>query len=66
MNSDADVGSNAEPVEINSDELSGAETLVMFKRSRIEAQADEIQKRVDNLREAVKEIEQTLEEPLVA
>ena len=66
VDSDADVGSNAEPDVINPDELSGAENLVMFKRSRIEAQADEIQKRVDNLREAVKEIEQTLEEPLVA
>ena len=38
----------------------------MFKRSRIEAKADEIQERVDDLREAVRAIEQTLDEPLVA
>ena len=46
------------------EELSGAETLIMFKRSRIEAKADEIQERVDDLREAVRAIEQTLDEPL--
>ena len=66
-----DSGENEETTPIQTstpypEELTGAETLIMFKRSRIEAKADEIQERVDDLREAVRAIEQTLDEPLVA
>jgi hypothetical protein len=48
------------------EELSGAETLLWFKRSKIESKTDALQEIVDELSNELLGIEHVLKEPLVA
>ena len=47
------------------DETSGAEALLLFKRTKIESRAEALQEVVDGLNHALRKIEQVLQEPLV-